>query len=184
MGIQRYNMIQLVIVVQKLLGFNSCGDSRIAFAWSFRGLRSDSSHFHVQHVLFWKISLFQAYYSTILSQHWWEDHAKDDDFVWLFPEYTLIWQVPSHGLSKFLEEALKDVGVFDVALTNMIFDETELEINLKSFGLGSWSILASHVQMTFCVNDQTHDFDFIRGWLKVFLFFQGWVFDLWLPRVD
>ena len=90
----------------------------------------------------------------------------------------MIWQVPSHGLSKFLEEALKDVGMFDVALTNMIFDETELEINLKSFGLGSWSILASHAQMTFCVNDQTHDFDSIRGWLKVFLFFQSWVFDL------
>ena len=67
------------------------------------------------------------------------------------------------GLSKFLEEALKDVGMFDFALTNMIFDETELEINLKSFGLGPWSILASHAQMTFCVNDQTHDFDFIRA---------------------
>ena len=67
------------------------------------------------------------------------------------------------GLSKFLEEALKDVGMFDFALPNMIFDETELEMNLKSFGLGSWSILASNAQMTLCVNDQTHDFDFIRA---------------------
>ena len=75
----------------------------------------------------------------------------------------LIMRGQRDGLSKFLEEALKDVGMFDFALTNMIFDETELEINLKSFGLGSWSILASNAQMTFCVNDQTHDFDFIRA---------------------
>ena len=35
------------------------------------------------------------------------------------------------------------------AMTNMIFDETELEVNLQSFGLGAWSILASHAQLTF-----------------------------------
>lgn len=45
----------------------------------------------------------------------------------------LIMRGQRDGLSKFLEEALKDVGMFDFALTNMIFDETELEINLKSF---------------------------------------------------
>ena len=86
-------------------------------------------------------------------------HAADCKFF----ASELIMRGQRDGLSKFLEEALKDVGMFDFALTNMIFDETELEINLKSFGLGSWSILASHAQMTFCVNDQTHDFDFIRA---------------------
>ena len=86
-------------------------------------------------------------------------HAADCKFF----ASELIMRGQRDGLSKFLEEALKDVGMFDFALTNMIFDETELEINLKSFGLGSWSILASHAQMTFCVNDHTHDFDFIRA---------------------
>jgi hypothetical protein len=86
-------------------------------------------------------------------------HAADCKFF----ASELIMRGQRDGLSKFLEEALKDVGMFDFALTNMIFDETELEMNLKSFGLGSWSILASHAQMTFCVNDQTHDFDFIRA---------------------
>ena len=75
----------------------------------------------------------------------------------------LIMRGQREGLSKFLEEAQKDVGMFDFALTNMIFDETELEINLHSFGHGSWSILASHAQMSFGVNDQIFDFDFIRA---------------------
>lgn len=68
------------------------------------------------------------------------------------------------GLANFLAQAQRDSGAdgMDFALTNMIFDETELEINLHSFGVGSWSILASHAQMTFKVSEQVFDFDLIR----------------------
>ena len=68
------------------------------------------------------------------------------------------------GLSKFLEQAKQDSGsgTLDFAINNIIFDETELEINLHSFGLGSWSILASHSQMSFRVNGRTIDNDIIR----------------------
>ncbi|CAL1159390.1 unnamed protein product [Cladocopium goreaui] len=48
------------------------------------------------------------------------------------------------------------------AMTNMIFDETELEVNLQSFGLGAWSILASHAQLTFGFSDEFQDFDILR----------------------
>ena len=48
------------------------------------------------------------------------------------------------------------------AMTNMIFDETELEVNLQSFGLGAWSILASHAQLTFGFSDEIQDFDILR----------------------
>ena len=68
------------------------------------------------------------------------------------------------GLARFLEQAKHDAnqGEMQFALTNMIFDETELELNLHEYGQGAWSVLASHAQMAFRVNGQTHDFDFIR----------------------
>ena len=68
------------------------------------------------------------------------------------------------GLARFLEQAKYDTnqGEMQFALTNMIFDETELELNLHEYGQGAWSVLASHAQMAFRVNGHTHDFDFIR----------------------
>ena len=68
------------------------------------------------------------------------------------------------GLARFLEQAKHDAnqGEMQFALTNMIFDEAELELNLHEYGQGAWSVLASHAQMAFRVNGQTHDFDFIR----------------------
>lgn len=76
----------------------------------------------------------------------------------------LIMRGQKDGLANFLQQAKHDAGAdgMDFALTNMIFDETELEINLHSFGVGSWSVLASHAQMTFKVNEQIFDFDLIR----------------------
>ena len=50
----------------------------------------------------------------------------------------------------------------DFVVNNMIFDETELEINLHGYGIGAWSILASHAQTSFRVCGKTHDFDMIR----------------------
>ena len=37
----------------------------------------------------------------------------------------------------------------DFVVNNMIFDETELEINLHGYGVGAWSIMASHAQTSF-----------------------------------
>ena len=44
----------------------------------------------------------------------------------------------------------------------MVFDETELEINLHGYGIGAWSILASHAPRSFRVCGKTHDSDIIR----------------------
>lgn len=72
----------------------------------------------------------------------------------------LILNGQQQGLATFLEEGQQKE--IHHALVNMIFDETELEVNLHSFGLGAWSILASECQMTFKVDNTTHDFDIIR----------------------
>lgn len=68
------------------------------------------------------------------------------------------------GLERFIANHQPQEGreTIHFALTNCIFDETELEINLHEYGLGEWSILASHSQMTFRANQQTYDFDVIR----------------------
>ena len=72
----------------------------------------------------------------------------------------LIFKQQEAGFARFLEQ--HEDGL-EYALTNMMFDETELEINLHEVGLGAWSILASHSQMTFKEKDKDPvDFDFIR----------------------
>lgn len=77
---------------------------------------------------------------------------------------NLILQGQQDGLEKFLREHKAQNGedAIQFALTNCIFDETELEINLHEFGLGEWSILASHSQLTFKVGQTYHDYDVIR----------------------
>lgn len=71
------------------------------------------------------------------------------------------------GLAQFLAQAAHEAPrgdhVFDFALTTFMFDETELEVNLYELGLGAWSVLASHAQVSFRLNGHTHDFDMIRA---------------------
>ena len=64
-------------------------------------------------------------------------------------------------LLVFTREEVGDRGLA-FAISNMIFDETELELTLSGFGAGCWSVLASHAQLSFRVKDRTHDFDVIR----------------------
>ncbi|CAE7376508.1 unnamed protein product [Symbiodinium natans] len=50
-------------------------------------------------------------------------------------------------------------------ILNLMFDETELEVNLDKEGPGAWSILASHSQLTVSFpgeHPEVRDFDFIR----------------------
>ena len=75
----------------------------------------------------------------------------------------LILNGQREGLEQFVTQALHDShGELDFVVNNMIFDETELEINLHGYGIGAWSILASHAQRSFRVCGKTHDFDIIR----------------------
>ena len=77
----------------------------------------------------------------------------------------LIMQGQERGLKDFLRNAQAEAGPegFSFALSNMIFDETELEICLQGFGVGAWSVLASHSQLTFRLGGKTHDFDIVRS---------------------
>ena len=74
----------------------------------------------------------------------------------------LAMQGQANGVDQYLREAVAAEGILPFALTNMLFDETELELNLPNYGQGSWSILASHSQMTFRASGQTFDVDVIR----------------------
>ena len=58
----------------------------------------------------------------------------------------LIMKGQKTGLLEFLEKAGRNTPGSEnpFALTNMILDETELELGLRSYELGSWSDLASH----------------------------------------
>ena len=65
------------------------------------------------------------------------------------------------GLANFLLEAQASNRQIKFALSNMIFDELELEATLAAYGQGAWSILASHAQISFRVGNQTNYFDSI-----------------------
>ena len=54
-------------------------------------------------------------------------------------------------------------GPLDFAVLNMMFDETELELDMGSEGEAAWSVLASHSQITFCSQGQVVDFDAVRA---------------------
>ena len=75
----------------------------------------------------------------------------------------LILNGQKEKMAQFTEQALHDEqGELDFVINNFIFDETELEINLHGYGIGAWSILASHAQRSFRVCGKTFDFDVIR----------------------
>ena len=48
-------------------------------------------------------------------------------------------------------------------ILNLMFDETELSYAVSDHGAGSWSTLASHAQVSFCVNGVTTDHDIVRA---------------------
>ena len=75
----------------------------------------------------------------------------------------LIMRAQRTGLAQFQEEAEREGPQgMKFALLNMIFDETELDLNLPGFGPGSWPVLAC--QVSFHAGGQTHDFDVIPQW--------------------
>ncbi|CAJ1376127.1 unnamed protein product [Effrenium voratum] len=47
-------------------------------------------------------------------------------------------------------------------ILNIMFDETELDVALHGLGPGTWSILASHAQISVRAADQTRDYDIVR----------------------
>ena len=52
----------------------------------------------------------------------------------------------------------------DFALTNLMFDETELELNIGGVhGEAAWSVLASHGQITYCGHGEVVDIDAVRA---------------------
>ena len=61
-----------------------------------------------------------------------------------------------------LEHACGD-DPLDFALINLMFDETELELNMGSDGEAAWSVLASHGQITYCGQGEIFDFDAVRA---------------------
>ena len=76
---------------------------------------------------------------------------------------NLIFKGQQAGLQRLIESQQDADGfAFDFAMINCIFDETELEVNLHEYGLGEWSILASHSQMSFGSHQETQDYDVIR----------------------
>ena len=63
-----------------------------------------------------------------------------------------------------LEQAGDGSGsALDFALVNVMFDETELDLNLGSDGEASWSVLASHSQITLGGHGEVIDFDAVRA---------------------
>ncbi len=53
-------------------------------------------------------------------------------------------------------------GTLAYAISNMVFDETELEVFVEGFGPALWSILASHAQLTLSATGQGCDYDILR----------------------
>lgn len=51
----------------------------------------------------------------------------------------------------------------DFALINLMFDETELELNMGVHGEAAWSVLASHGQITYCGRGEVIDMDAVRA---------------------
>ena len=61
-----------------------------------------------------------------------------------------------------LQHLCKD-DPLDFAFINLMFDETELELNMGVHGEAAWSVLASHGQITYCGRGEVIDMDGVRA---------------------
>ena len=67
------------------------------------------------------------------------------------------------GWERCVQQAHQEAeGTLAYAISNMVFDETELEVCVDSFGAALWSILASHTQLTLSASGQGWDYDVLR----------------------
>ena len=72
-------------------------------------------------------------------------------------------RVQKAGWERCLKQAHQEAqGTLAYAISNMVFDETELEVFVEGFGPALWSILASHSQLTLSATGQGFDYDILR----------------------
>ena len=57
---------------------------------------------------------------------------------------------------------LRERGLLLYHIVNLMFDETELDVSLKQVGSASWSVLASHSQLSICAAGQNVEIDIAR----------------------
>lgn len=57
---------------------------------------------------------------------------------------------------------LRERGLLLYHIVNLMFDETELDVSLKQVASASWSVLASHSQLSICAAGQNVEIDIAR----------------------
>ena len=68
------------------------------------------------------------------------------------------------GVKKILDQLTSASGGAPLAfaISNLMFDESEFDLNVKGCGEGAWSVLASHAQVTYSWGRECHDIHVIR----------------------